>query len=63
MYNTHPYGSRVPNQPATPLLAFRAPDELRAALQRIADDRGETLSDVIRRACSEYVRRYPLDEG
>ncbi|GAA1138783.1 ribbon-helix-helix protein, CopG family [Nocardioides aquiterrae] len=53
----------MPNQPATPAIVFRAPDELRDALQRIADDRGETLSAVVRRACSEYVRRYPLDES
>jgi predicted transcriptional regulator len=52
----------VPNQPATPLIAFRAPDELKDALLRIADDRGETLSEVVRQACWESVRRYPLDE-
>ena len=45
--------------PATPLIAFRAPDELREELERIAHDRRETLSEVIRRACWDYVRRYP----
>ncbi|WP_231496216.1 ribbon-helix-helix protein, CopG family [Nocardioides sp. URHA0032] len=48
--------------PATPLIAFRAPDDLREALERIARDRGETLSDVIRRACRDYVRRYPVGD-
>lgn len=36
--------------------------ELRASLERIAEDLGVNLSDVVRRACEEYVRRYPLDE-
>lgn len=52
----------MPNQPATPMLGFRGSAELREALERIASDTGETLSDVIRRACWELVRRYPADE-
>lgn len=52
----------MPNQPATPLIAFRADDELKAQMQRIADERGETLSDFIRRACWAEVRRFPADD-
>lgn len=45
------------------MLGFRDTTGLREDLERIAGDRHESLSDVIRRACEEFVRRYPLDEG
>lgn len=48
--------------PATPMVGFRCPPELREQLERIAADRRESLSDVVRRFCEEGVRRYPLDE-
>ncbi|NUO57287.1 MAG: hypothetical protein HOV78_11520 [Hamadaea sp.] len=52
----------MPNQPRSSIIGFRDTGDLREALERIAADRGEKLSDIVRRACEEYVRRYPLDE-
>jgi predicted transcriptional regulator len=49
---------RVPNQPKTPQRAIRIPDDLWQAAKSIARDRGETLSEVIRDALAEYVRRH-----
>ena len=37
-------------------LAVRAPDALRKALQAIADENGEYLSEVIRAALESYVQ-------
>lgn len=48
----------MPNQPATQVRGFRLPDELWQALVRIADDRGETVTDVVVRALTRYVRDY-----
>lgn len=62
MQHTPPYGSAVPNQPATPTHSVRVPEELWEAALRIASDRGETVSDVIRRALERYVRAHPLEE-
>ncbi|MGZ4518930.1 MAG: ribbon-helix-helix protein, CopG family [Mycobacteriaceae bacterium] len=36
-------------------------DELWDAVKRIALDRGETTSDVVRRALELYVRAWPSD--
>jgi uncharacterized protein (DUF1778 family) len=49
----------VPNQPATPIRTYRAPDELYEAVQRAAADNGETVTDVILRAFERYVREHP----
>jgi hypothetical protein len=49
----------VPNQPRTPIIGFRCPPELREQLERIALDRGETLTDLIRRVLREYVANWP----
>ena len=49
---------QVPNQPKTPQRAIRVPDDLWRAAQAVAKERGETLSDVIREALGEYVRRH-----
>lgn len=57
-----PSVARVPNQPSTPKRGVRVPEYLWRAAQRVARDRGETLSDVIRRALERYVRQYPLDD-
>ena len=47
----------MPNAPKTPSRNVRIPDDLwRAAMDR-AVERGETLSDVIRRALERYVSR------
>lgn len=47
----------VPNQPKTPQRTFRIPGDLYAAAKAKAEERGETLTDVIRRALERYVRR------
>lgn len=43
--------------PKTPLRAFRIPDDLYRAAQAKAEERGETLSAVIRQALIRYVKR------
>ena len=52
----------MPNQPATPHRSVRVPDELWEASKRIAADRGETVTDVIIRALTRYVRQHPLPD-
>lgn len=49
----------MPNQPrrGNPARAVRVEDELWQAAQDRAAERGETVSDVIRRALQRYVRR------
>lgn len=47
----------VPNQPKTPQRTVRVPDEVWAAAKAKADERGEVLSDVIRKALVRYARR------
>jgi predicted HicB family RNase H-like nuclease len=48
----------VPNQPATPNRTVRIPDEVWESAQRVAADRGETMTAVIIRALVRYVREY-----
>jgi hypothetical protein len=48
----------VPNQPATPGHTFRIPDELWQALRAHADERGETVTDVVLRALRRYLREH-----
>jgi negative regulator of replication initiation len=45
----------MPNQPRTPARAVRVEDDLWQAAQQQAALRGETVSDVIRRALQRYV--------
>lgn len=47
----------MPNQPKTPLRNVRVPDDLWDAAVTKATERGETLSEVIRRALERYVKR------
>ncbi|GAS98919.1 Gp65 [Mycolicibacterium canariasense] len=47
----------MPNQPRTPLRSFRIPDDLYEAAQQKAEEKGETVSDVVRRALERYVKR------
>lgn len=49
---------RVPNQPRTPLRSFRIPDDLYEAAQQVAEERGETVSDVVRRGLTRYVKTH-----
>ncbi len=48
---------KVPNQEKTPRRTVRVPDEVWQAAQAKAEERGETLSDVIRRALERYAKR------
>ena len=47
----------VPNTPGTPRRTIRVPDDLWGLAQARAEERGESLSDVIRKALVRYVRR------
>lgn len=47
----------VPNKPKTPLRSFRIPDETYKAAQVKAAEKGETVSDVVRKALERYVKR------
>jgi predicted HicB family RNase H-like nuclease len=49
--------ARVPNTPGTPLKSFRIPAELYAAAQAKAAERGESVSEVVRKALERYVKR------
>lgn len=42
----------------TTLRNFRADDSLWQRAKAVADARGESLSDVLRRALEQYVKRY-----
>lgn len=53
---------RVPNQPATPKRGVRVPDELWEAAKRAAADNDETVTDVILRALTRYVREHPVSD-
>lgn len=44
------------NQPKTRARGVRISDELWQATQELAAERGETVTDVIRRALQRYVR-------
>lgn len=45
----------MPNQPKTPTRAVRIEDGLWRAAQKRASEKGETVSDVLRRALQRYV--------
>ncbi len=47
----------MPNQPKTPLRNVRVSDELWQAALLKAEERGETVSNVVRRALERYVAR------
>lgn len=48
---------RVPNQPKTPLRTFRIPEDVYRAAQAKAAAKGESVSDVVRRALARYAKR------
>ena len=48
---------RVPNAPKTPLRSFRIPDDVYRAAQEKAAERGESVSDVVRKALERYVKK------
>jgi hypothetical protein len=45
----------MPNQPKTPLRSIRVPDEEWLPAQKIAAERGETMTDIVRRALRQLV--------
>jgi predicted transcriptional regulator len=45
----------MPNQPKTPVRAFRVEDDLWQRAHRVADKREETLSEVVRVALAAYA--------
>jgi negative regulator of replication initiation len=47
----------VPNQPKTPLRSIRVEEALWTAAMSKAQERGETVSEVLRRALERYVAR------
>ena len=47
----------MPNQPKTPIHSARIDDHLWRAAQVRAAARGETVTDVIRRALERYVKK------
>jgi antitoxin component of RelBE/YafQ-DinJ toxin-antitoxin module len=46
----------MPNKPKTPTRAIRIEDELWRRAQMRAAERGETVSDAVRRFLERYVR-------
>jgi len=46
----------MPNQPKTPLRAYRIPEELRARMKARAERDAVTESDVVRAALEEYLK-------
>lgn len=46
----------MPNQPKTKTRSVRVPDDLWEAALARAEERGETVTDVILRALKRYVR-------
>jgi negative regulator of replication initiation len=47
----------MPNQPKTPLRSIRVEEALWTAAMSKAQERGETVSEVLRRALERYVAR------
>jgi antitoxin component of RelBE/YafQ-DinJ toxin-antitoxin module len=47
----------MPDQPKTPLRSVRVPDDVWQAAQARAAEKGESVSDVVRRALTRYARR------
>lgn len=46
----------VPNKPKTPIKCFRIPQDLYEKAQATAADRGDSVSEVVRKALERYVR-------
>ena len=49
----------TPNQPKNPARTVRVDDALWDAATKVAQARGESVSDVVRRSLRRYVKRYP----
>lgn len=46
----------TPNDPKTPIRGIRVPDALWDAAKRRADEKGETVSEAVRKFLERYVR-------
>lgn len=56
--NTGATVARVsPNQPATPMRSTRQPDEVWDPIKAEAEERGLTVTDVVREALQEHTAR------
>ena len=55
----HGYRAGMPNQPLTPIRAVRASDDVWFPALWRAEERGEPLSEAIRRFLVEYARPKP----
>jgi hypothetical protein len=55
--------ARVPNQPATPIIGFRCPPELRELVERISAERGVSMTEFIVEALWREVRLWPGLDG
>lgn len=51
----HPLHNKVRSVGKTPIRAFRVPDDLWSQVKAAAASRGETVTDVVRRALEDYV--------
>lgn len=47
----------MPQPPKKPVHSFRVEDDLWNEAVRVATERGESLSDVLRKALTRYVKR------
>ena len=60
MLNTRRNARPVPpNQPATQVRGFRLPEDLWREIVRVAQDNGETYTELVIRALWREVRRWP----
>lgn len=55
--------NRVADDPRTPIRTLRVPPELWDRAMRIAEKRGESLSQIMRAALERYVRRHEHELG
>lgn len=46
-----------PNKPKTPIRGVRVPDKVWKDAQKKAEERGENVSDAVRRCLEEYARK------
>lgn len=53
----------VPNAPKTPQRTIRIPDKTWEAAKAAAEQRGDNLSEVIRKSLERYVKRNAPREG
>ena len=57
-----PSMNTVPNKPKTPIRGVRVPDEEWHPAQARAKERGETVTDVVRRGLRAYAEEAELEK-